>query len=194
MCNKKTENLIYMIMDSLECVPTVKLAKLMYYCDFEHYAEHRKSITNSKYLHLAFGPCPADFEETIAHLKRINTVGVEERMYNKVRTYKVYKAEVKPDLTVFTHKELETINGVIKRYGKMAGEKLAQKTHGELPWKATKAYDEIPYAFALYMYDEPLGEEPEDKFLANNPLLHEVVRIMKKKIASGETKKWKVVN
>jgi uncharacterized phage-associated protein len=186
---KKMENTIYLMLDRLNEVPTIKLAKLLYYADFMHYRKTHKSITDSTYLHLEHGPCASDFQNTLSNLGASGNVVFAEKKYKGERAYKAYKTNTAPDMGVFSKSEIETLDEVIKRFGRMSGEKLREKTHGEFPWKATKPYDKIPYSFAQYI-DVPMDgeEEPEDKYFRNNKKLERVVDSIAMKRAATKVK------
>src|SRR3990170_4026398 len=47
----------------------VKIFKLLFFLDFEHFNETGKSVTNLKYYAFPFGPVPGDLHDEIEELK-----------------------------------------------------------------------------------------------------------------------------
>lgn len=62
----------------------------------------------------------------------------------------IYRCSVKPDLSVFNKDELRMLDRVVRRYGSLNGEQLAELSHAEAPYTATESYKEIPYEFTYY--------------------------------------------
>ncbi len=182
MSSKKMHNLILMMLDDLGEVPTIKLAKLLYYADFLHYKKTGKPITNSTYLHLEHGPCAAAFQATLHELTASHKVGFKTKTYSgeMTSTYRAYTTNTHPDKAVFSKSELQTINDVIKRYGGLSGEKLREMTHNEFPWKTTKPYEKIPFSLAQYI-DNPVDSdtEAEDAFFKKSVKLERIVSAIK---------------
>ena len=52
--------------------------------------------------------------------------------------------------TGFDKNELKILNRVIRKYGSLNGEQLAELSHAEAPYTATEPYKEIPYEFTYY--------------------------------------------
>jgi len=51
---------------------------------------------------------------------------------------------------VFDIDEIKMLNRVIKKYGALNGEQLAELSHAEAPYTAAELYQEIPYEFTYY--------------------------------------------
>ena len=190
MKKDKLKNLIHFFVSEIKDIPKVKLAKLLYYTDFEHYAEHNKSITKSEYVRLDFGPCPDNFQEIIRDMTDEGVLEVREKKYTRscpeiCRTYHVFRSIEECDEDLFAANEMATIRKVLKKYGRLSGEKLAQKTHDEIPWKATKPFGVIPYELAWYAFAEH-GAESEDAIFSENEKFRESVALIKRKHKEGK--------
>jgi len=59
----------------------VKLMKLLYYADFDHYAAHRQSLTGDRYFKLPYGPVPSKAEEILEDMcqRELLTIGQKPR-------------------------------------------------------------------------------------------------------------------
>lgn len=177
MEKQKLENLILYFLKNASNVSKTKLAKLLYYADFGYYKEHFQTITGTRYINLDFGPCPENLEMLSAKMKTAKKI-----IATRQKRYDVLSNAVAPDMTLFSANEKRFIKKVLNEYGDKTAKELTEKSHDEFPWKATKPYDEIPYALAQYigvpMEAEP---EPEDEFFRNSEKLEKAVDKMKLK-------------
>jgi putative zinc finger/helix-turn-helix YgiT family protein len=131
--------------------PLYKMAvlKLLFYSDFAHYKEHKKAISNWRYVRLPYGPVPDDFKKLL--LKG------EEEGYFKVQPDKQEVGELlflsdNFDITLpqakLSASELRTIKSIVEKLGdKKAGE-LSRITHQEKAWLKTENGKEISYDWA----------------------------------------------
>ncbi|MBI2100249.1 MAG: SocA family protein [Candidatus Vogelbacteria bacterium] len=128
-----------------------KLAKLLYFADFDLYEKSQKLITGDVYRALPMGPVPSALEEITAEMtkKRMLSVGpVEEREgYNPTE---VYKCLTEPDLSVFDNEEKKMLDRIMIKYGHLNGKQLEDLSHAEAPYVGTELRKEIPYELAFY--------------------------------------------
>lgn len=142
-----------------------KLAKLLYYVDFDHfeYRESMKSITGDRYKAWRMGPVPDHYMEIIDKLEKEGKL-VKKSVQNEIPGMKpteVFEAEVEPDESMFSEDEKYILDRVIKKYGGLTGKQLEVLTHQEAPFVATDQNEEIAYELAFYR-----GTEFEDGQLA----------------------------
>lgn len=129
-----------------------KLAKLLYFADFDFFEKYQKSITGDVYNAYPKGPLPAALGEVVDELvsqKMLSVKSVREWGEDYAPT-EVFKCLHDPDTTVFDDKELKMLDRIVKRYGGLNGEQLAELSHAEAPYTATEPYQEIPYEFTYY--------------------------------------------
>jgi uncharacterized phage-associated protein len=129
-----------------------KLAKLLYYLDFDFFEKYQRPITGDVYNAYPKGPLPVTLGEI--------TAGMEKKGLLKISSVKewgdayapteIYKCEVKSDISVFEDDEIKMLNRIVKKYGELNGEQLAELSHMEAPYAATELYKEIPYEFTYY--------------------------------------------
>jgi len=128
-----------------------KMAKLLYFLDFDNYEKNHKSITGDIYHKLPMGPVPDKMTEIIKQLendKKIKITHTQEKEgYNPTE---IYKCIERADLSIFTEEELEILKRTINIYGQLNGKQLEELSHGEAPYIATEEKGEIAYELAYY--------------------------------------------
>lgn len=153
---KKYENVILYLCRGLggSISGKKKLAKLLYYVDFDHfeYRESMKSVTGDKYKAWRMGPVPEHYMDIVSKLEKEGklkkrSVPSEIRGMNPTE---VFETEVDPDESVFSEDEKYILDRVIKKYGGLTGKQLEVLTHQEAPFVATDQSEEIAYELAFY--------------------------------------------
>ena len=153
--NKKYENLILCICRGLGGVVDgkKKLAKLLYYADFDRYEfnESMVSISGDVYKAWRMGPVPERYMEVVNKLVKEGKIEHAERDlgvgYNK---QEIFTAKAKPNMALFDAEDEVIIDRVIKKYGGLNGKQLETLTHQEAPWLSTDPEEEIAYELAFY--------------------------------------------
>jgi hypothetical protein len=130
-----------------------KLAKLLYYLDFDRYEykESTKSITGDTYKHLPLGPVPDHYMIIVSELERAGTLKrqILEGSNGYIPT-EVFEYTKDPDLDVFDEDDLYILERVSRNYGGLDGTQLEQLSHTEAPYLATEMYEPIDYQLAFY--------------------------------------------
>ncbi|OHA89776.1 MAG: hypothetical protein A3C70_00765 [Candidatus Zambryskibacteria bacterium RIFCSPHIGHO2_02_FULL_43_14] len=128
-----------------------KLAKLLYFADFDLYEKSQKLITGDIYCALPMGPVPSALEEITAEMvkkKMLSIEQIEERVgYNPTE---VYKCIVEPDISVFNEEEKKMLDRIVIKYGHLNGKQLEELSHAEAPYIGTELRKEIPYELTYY--------------------------------------------
>ena len=128
-----------------------KLAKLLYFADFDLYEKSQKSITGDVYYALPMGPVPSALEEITVEMTKKEMLRVEyikEREgYNPTEVYTCLTA---PDLSVFDNEEKKMLSRIVTKYGRLNGKQLEELSHAEAPYVGTELRKEIPYELAFY--------------------------------------------
>ena len=181
---EKFKNMILFFSHRLPGIPKVKLAKMLYYSDFGHFKAQGKSISGADYIHLEFGPCPKIFDVFLNNLAEGGALEVIPKTFHprcaEPKDYFTFTAKQKPDMKLFNLGEISTMESVFEKYRRMSGQKLSEKSHAELPWKATRPQQTIPYNLILYD-DHTTPSEPEDSVFAKSPELRKLVDTVKAK-------------
>jgi uncharacterized phage-associated protein len=128
-----------------------KLAKLLYFVDFDYFEKNQTYFTGEKYKKLPMGPFPMHMEGVIDKLAKKEVLSVKSiQEYEGYNPTEVYKSLHGPDVSVFTEKEKEILDRVIKKYGHLSGKQLEDITHAEAPYIGTEEGEEIDYELAYY--------------------------------------------
>lgn len=128
-----------------------KLAKLLYFADFDFYEKFGRPMTGATYRALPMGPFPLDLEEMTSDLARhgqLTVESIEERSgYNPTE---VYRAVATPDEYALDQEEKDMLDRIVLKYGHLNGKQLEELSHAEAPYVGTALHDEIPYELAYY--------------------------------------------
>ena len=150
---KKYQNVILYLCQKLggEVRGKKKLAKLLYFADFDFYEKYQKSITGDSYIALPMGPFPSsldDITSTMIEKKKIIVRQVEERGgYNPTE---VYHCLTEPGDTALNQNEEEMLDRIVMKYGHLNGKQLEELSHAEAPYIGTPLKQVIPYELAFY--------------------------------------------
>jgi len=135
-----------------------KLAKLLYFCDFEMYRHHGQSITGIDYIRLDLGPVPVDFQN---HLARWKDMGIMAEAREQI----IDHTEIRPvalresDVSVFSGPEVKVIEQVIRKYGHLTAKKLSEISHQDPGWRLAKPLEKIPYDSVFSNWESVTPEE-----------------------------------
>lgn len=136
-----------------------KLAKLLYFADFDLYEKDQKTITGDVYRALPMGPMPSALEEITSEMEEKNLLEVEQ--VNEREGYnatEVYKCLVEPEAAVFDAEEKKMLDRIILKYGHLTGKQLEELSHAEAPYVGTELRKEIPFELAHYRGTDFRGE------------------------------------
>lgn len=130
-----------------------KLAKLLYFVDFDFFEKYNTSITGDVYKALPMGPFPASLDKIILEMENeriIKVKSVEEREgYLPTEVYSC-TTSLKLNNPTFKDEEKQMLDRVLKNYGQLTGKQLEDLTHNEAPYIGTELKKEIPYELAFY--------------------------------------------
>lgn len=130
-----------------------KLAKLLYYIDFDRYElnESAKTITGDTYKAWPMGPVPKHYMDVIAKLEKDGylTFSTAEGNSGYLPT-EIYSTSKQPDMSVFDDEDKMILQRVVSKYGNLTGKQLEDLTHGEAPFVATEQNKEILFDLAFY--------------------------------------------
>ena len=130
-----------------------KLAKLLYYVDFDRfeYKESMETITGDSYRHRPMGPVPDRFQEIVERMRQEGRISVREVWeYDTNHPTTLYSSDTEPDMSVFSEDDKRILDRVARRYGALSGSDLERKSHDEAPWRAVEEQEQIPFELAFY--------------------------------------------
>lgn len=129
-----------------------KLAKLLYYIDFDRYEynESMQTVTGDTYKHWKMGPVPENYMAVVENLKKQGSLKQEAVDTSYDYKTEVFSSDVKPDMSVFDDEDVRILERVVKKYGGLTGKELEILTHQEAPYVATEPDEQIPYDLTFY--------------------------------------------
>jgi hypothetical protein len=126
---------------------SVKLNKILFYSDFVHYVKTGDSITGSAYKRMPNGPCPENLPKLLEVLDKKDELKLQHRnFYGKLQKRPI--ALVEADLSIFTAKEISTVDYVMQElWGRNASE-ASELSHQFIGWQLADEFATIPYSVA----------------------------------------------
>lgn len=152
---QKYENVILYLCNKLggSIFGKKKLAKLLYYVDFDHfeYKESMRSITGDIYQAWKMGPVPENYTNVISKMQKENKLKTK-RVENPLglNPTEVFIAEEQANENAFSEDEKFILDRVVSKYGRLSGKELETLTHQEAPYVATENNQIISYELAFY--------------------------------------------
>ncbi|MDR2703900.1 MAG: SocA family protein [Cellulomonadaceae bacterium] len=140
-----------------------KLAKLLYYIDFDRYEYHEsmRTVTGDIYRARPMGPVPNRYLEVVSTLERDGKLNRRTRsLGGGYHPQEIYVAQTSPDISVFDEDDMAVISRVVHKYGNLDGKQLETLTHAEAPWAGTAPDDVIGFELAFYrgtVFDDALA-------------------------------------
>lgn len=127
-----------------------KLAKLLYFVDFDFFEKFEKSLTGDVYKALPMGPYPVTMEKILADMAKEEKIIIKhEKEREDYNSTEIYKAKKKIEIN-FSEEEQQILDRVIMKYGHLSGKQLEDLTHAEAPYIGTALNQEIAYELAFY--------------------------------------------
>jgi uncharacterized phage-associated protein len=154
---RKKNAILYFASNTRAC-GKVKLFKLLYLLDFEHFRQTGRSVTGYEYEAWKFGPVPAElmeeWEALEDDLREYVTIKPEQVIdYFRETVVPVPRAEF--DDSDFTPRQLQLMEALVERYRDTLSERMIDVTHAQNgAWDRVWAGGDgrqqpIPYALAL---------------------------------------------
>lgn len=163
----KFKQVLLYILSKCAQKPTVwktVLNKLLYFSDFNYFEKYMTSITGVEYAKLPKWPVPKIMDMILPAMEEEQTIKQMEVPYFNYTQQRIIPL-VTPDLTVLSANEIEEINNVIKNYADKSADRLSERSHNDMPYKATKniwdtiSYWLVTYRDALYSVSERKDED-----------------------------------
>jgi len=125
-----------------------KLNKLLFYADFLSFAESSVSITGACYVREKLGPVPQRYESLFDALVASGDLACTQKDYPNGTVGTLYKATRAPDKAVLSDEDRDTVQRVLKRFGRMTCAAIKEFSHKERAWSNTPPDQLISYDFA----------------------------------------------
>ncbi|MDI6766429.1 MAG: Panacea domain-containing protein [Bacteroidota bacterium] len=139
----------------------VKIFKLLFFSDFEHFKETGNSITNLDYYAYDFGPVPKHLYEEISDNKvpedfspYITLLPFKSEESGKQGAIFKVKEKIKPDLTIFSPRQQRVLEKFADMFRDVDAKMISDISHFKNhPWDKTKnekgLFNKIEYILAL---------------------------------------------
>lgn len=128
-----------------------KLAKLLYFADFDCFEKTGTSITGDIYKALPMGPFPTHLDQVTGEMLRLGMLRITKvQQWDGYIPTDVYEAERSPDANSLNEQEKMMLERIVKKYGGLSGKQLEELSHGEAPYVASGLNEVIPYELAYY--------------------------------------------
>ena len=125
-----------------------KLAKLLYFADFDSYLLQGKPITGTTYLHFPHGPYPENWHRIRQQMESNGDVEILfDTTGSGYQQYWVLPLRA-ANLERLSSQDAELLQAQVKRFGNFNSAGLEQYSHQELGWRTTEDGEPIPYELA----------------------------------------------
>ncbi|MCD8297716.1 MAG: DUF4065 domain-containing protein [Prevotella sp.] len=143
------ENCILYFVNRMGGVYKTQMNKLLFYTDFLSYKRHGMGMTGLSYLAIQFGPVPKNWDKVYSAFDSFDLQLVEilegidgERIISD-KTF---------DNNVFTEEQLDVLNTVYSKFGRMTSKQISQYSHSEPAWQDNiDNHSTIDYTNAFYL-------------------------------------------
>lgn len=154
MDQKFQEAMLYFInrQDVIRHLGRTKLAKLLFFADFEHFAEHHTSITGVEYVKKEHGPFPSGcvFYEALDALEAECAVVISEEIRGDFER-ETYEPCRQADLSSFSAGEKAILEKTTQKYKDLNSNEIKHLSHATPSFVLTKKQgDVIDYSLAYY--------------------------------------------
>lgn len=149
---EKCKNILLYILERCAGKPNVGetvLYKLMYFSDFNYYEKFEEHLTGMNYRKLPFGPVPQFLDDVL------NRMIAEEQIYRLKTTFQHlpqirFLPLTKTDLRTLKASEKDVIDRVIDQMSDWSSITIANYSHKDMPWLASKDGELINYELVFY--------------------------------------------
>jgi uncharacterized phage-associated protein len=121
----------------------VKIFKLLYFLDFEHFRQTGQSVTNLDYFAYDFGPVPKDFYQEVGE----NEVPKDFQKFMTILPFTseesgkkggIFRPKAKPNLEVFSPREQEILEKLAFVFKDLDATEISEVSHFKnQPWDKT---------------------------------------------------------
>ncbi|HEX8426669.1 type II TA system antitoxin MqsA family protein [Hymenobacter sp.] len=153
---EKFAELVLFFFQHIDNLFKVKLLKLLFYCDFQHYRLTAHAITGQRYRAIQHGPVPQEYGQRLQEMVQQDLLAASFHeslvQSDNGSPVLVYKPKRKANLDIFSASEREVIELVYQKLGKKSRLELENLSHTERAWKENKAQNGR-ISYQEYAYD-----------------------------------------
>jgi len=149
--NKFKEVLLY-ILNKVGGKPNIGetvLQKLLYFVDFDYYEKFEENLMGATYIKNHHGPTSIELGLIIKEMQENDEIEAVKSRYFKY-SQKKYLPLKRPNLDIFSAREIEHINDVLARLSDKNAAELERYSHEDIPWKTAQDGKPLSYESVFY--------------------------------------------
>lgn len=128
-----------------------KLFKLLFYADMHYFKDYTKSMSGMNYVHYPYGPVPRNYNLLLGLMEKTGAITISD-VDNIYGSGEVISANSEyADNINLSDDELEVLEFVIKKYGKLSAGDISECSHKEKGYIETLDMELISYKYAMDM-------------------------------------------
>ncbi|MBC8384275.1 MAG: DUF4065 domain-containing protein [Candidatus Cloacimonetes bacterium] len=122
--------------------------KLLYFIDFNFYEKFEEQLIGATYIKNHYGPTPKEFPKIIKEMEGKDLVKIKDKYFTYPQTK--YLPLRKPELSILTANEIETIDTVLRHLSDMNASQISEYSHNDVPWITSENGKIIDYESVFY--------------------------------------------
>jgi len=138
------------------------LHKLLYFIDFDYYEKFEESLMGATYIKNHHGPTSIELKKIIDHMQKKGELEMVKSRYFKY-DQKKYLPIKKPNLSIFSAREIEHIDGVLARLSDKNAKEIEDYSHNDIPWKVAENGKSLSYESVFYRDEQYSVRNYEDE-------------------------------
>jgi uncharacterized phage-associated protein len=163
---EKFANTVLFLLKGCGGAGVLKLVKMLYFADFEHYRRHLRPITGVQYVALKNGPVPDDYKQLFDELESSAVIRRREvPIHGALKPMMKCEALQEPNEHAFGPTEIEVLRDVLEQCRHETGNSLIERSHREGPWSwvwdPESAGKAIPYSLGRWLDNQPDDDDLE---------------------------------
>lgn len=132
----------------------MKLAKLLYFADFDYFEVYETSISGATYRAIKMGPYPDELDGALREMESKHILKISKEDIGRDNDVTVFKlgdrADAATNTALFSEAEKRVLDSVCRRYKELSGTDLGTVTHNEAPYNSVNLGEVIPYEMSFY--------------------------------------------
>lgn len=129
---ERLHNILLFFINKCGGVFNTKMNKLLFYLDFYNYRQHGQAVSGLIYRAIQFGPVPVKWDRVYSLFDDVQQDLIE---FDNGISGTQLTSNVKPDLSLFTNKEVQSLEKVADLFLKTSSKEISLISHDEQAWK-----------------------------------------------------------
>lgn len=129
-------------------IPKTKLAKLLYFCDFNHFYNTLESMSGVLYRCKDYGPLADPFLDLTEDMSETGEIKIE-CLSGGANMICIKSSSFNKNFDLLSKKELKEIDSICEKWKDVDTKQIVNYTHQQKPWMACRKDEIIPYELIL---------------------------------------------